>query len=91
MPKFPVPNGFMLPEGTLEGEDFQLVVKAKVEDGMMEISEVEGISIEGYEDPEKEVTAEPDEDEGEAEEEMVEGETAGDRFTKKFRGKVTAY
>ncbi len=89
MPKFKIPQGFILPEGTLEGEKFQVVMTAKVENGEVEISEMEGIAIDGYEDE-----GEPEKgEEGEVEEETetVPGETPGDRFNKKFRGKVAAY
>lgn len=85
MPRFKIPPGFTLPQGTIEGEDFQLMVTANVTGDEIEVKEIEGIAIEGYEEPEA-----PEESE-EEEEEMIEGETAGDRFTKKFRGKATAY
>lgn len=89
MPKFQVPPGFALPEGTLEGEDFQVVVTANVQDGQIEVKEIEGITIEGYEEPEDE--EEDDEMMEEEETEESQGMSAGDRFNKKFRGKVAAY
>lgn len=88
MPKFAVPPGFTLPEGTLEGEDFQVVMTANIQNGEVEIKEMEGITIKGYEEPEKEEEGDEMEEE---ETEEVEGETAGDRFNSKFRGKVSAY
>lgn len=91
MPRFAVPAGFTLPEGTLDGEEFQVVVTAKIEDGQMEISEVEGIAIEGYEDEDMPETEAPEEEEMAEEETAVEGETAGDRFNRNFRGRVTGY
>lgn len=88
MPKFKIPPGFTLPEGTLEGEDFQVVMTAKVEDGEIEVSEIEGIAIDGY----SEETEETADDEALEEEEVAaKGETPGDRFNNKFRGKVAAY
>lgn len=88
MPRFKIPPGFTLPEGTQEGEKFQVVVTGQLDGDEMEISEVEGIAIEGYEESEE--TEEVEEEE----EEMTEapaGQTPGDRFNAKFRGKVAAY
>jgi hypothetical protein len=88
MPRFKLPAGFALPEGTQEGQDFQVVMTAKVLGDEVEITEMEGITLEGYEEPEEEEETEEVET---VEEEAVPGETAGDRFNKKFRGKVSAY
>jgi len=87
MPRFKLPPGFTLPEGTQEGEEFEVVTTAKVQGDEMEISKVEGIAIPGYEEPE-----EMEEEEVEEEEEVApKGQTPGDRFNEKFRGKIAAY
>jgi hypothetical protein len=85
MPTFPIPDGFQLPEGKLEGETFDQVATFKVEDGQITMSAMGGIPIEGYEQEEE--TEEVEED-GEVEEteteEIEEGATPGERFMKKF-------
>lgn len=90
MPRFKIPPGFTIPEGAQEGEKFQIVVTGMVEGDEMEISEVEGITIPGYEESE-EMEEQEEGDEEEEETEAPAGQTTGDRFNAKFRGKVAAY
>jgi hypothetical protein len=85
MPTFPIPDGFQLPEGKKEGETFDFVGTAKVQDGQIVMSAFEGMTIEGYEEPEEEDDEVEEEGEVEETEDMgMEGATPGERFMKKF-------
>lgn len=49
MPTFPVPEGFQLPEGVSEGQDFDAVGTFSLSEGKLMLKAVEDAPIEGYE------------------------------------------
>lgn len=69
MPKFMLPEGVEIPEGVKMGDRFQVVSTLVMKDGgKVEMVEVDGVPIAGYE---KEAKESEDSDEGEMEGEAV--------------------
>lgn len=61
MPNIPMPEGFELPEGVKEGDEFDAVGSFVMSGGSLVLKSIDGSPIPGYEDDEME-------DEGEMEE-----------------------
>jgi hypothetical protein len=72
MPKFMLPEGVEIPEGVKMGDRFQVVSTLVMKDGgKVEMVEVDGVPIAGYEKEGKEKEESEDSDEGEMEGEAV--------------------
>jgi len=53
-----VPEGFTMPEGIKDDEEFEVVASVKMEDGKLEIYKIDGIEVDEMEDEEDDTESE---------------------------------